>query len=376
MADKRLSFDQIEQAMQELGLNAAALAASLGVSKTIVSEWLRGKKFPRPALLLRLGKLLMLSYSELVSNSGVAEPVVAYRKHGNAKVKAEDEERAKGLGHAASLLVPYLPFHRLSAPARLISPRNESSYIEEAARETRAAMGCGGKQIRFEDIIGLFSELKAILVPVLWGEKDSLDNALHVYLPDSQTTIIYLNLDTKLFDFKFWMLHELGHAKTFGLLDGPEAEKFSDAFASAILVPENIAIDEFERLSELSDMGARILRVLAVARDLIVSPITIAKRVDSIARSRGSEEFLGKAIFGAATNFNKEYGLVSSSIFSTNIPNAIDLIRASEEIFKSPFYSALRAYIAVHGESEGIVAASLGIGPADAKAILGDLVQR
>lgn len=362
--------------MEELGYNAAALAASLGVSKTIVSEWLKGKKFPRPALLLRLGKLLSLSYSELVFQNEVAEPIIAYRKHGNAKVKAEDEERAKGLGRAASLLVPYLPFHRLSAPARLIAPRNEAAYIEEAARETRASMGCCGKQLQFEDIIGLFRELKAVLVPVLWGEKDSLDNALHVYLPDSQTTIIYLNLDTKFFDFKFWMLHELGHAKTFGLLEGAEAEKFSDAFASAILVPEDIAHEEYEKLTAIPDMGSRILRVLAVARELVISPITIAMRIDSIARSRGGEDLVGRAIFGAAANFNKEYGLVSSSIFSSDTPNAIDLIRASEEIFKSPFYAALRAYTAEHGESEGIVAASLGIGPADAKAILGDLVQR
>lgn len=362
--------------MAELGYNAAALAASLGVSKTIVSEWLKGKKFPRPALLLRLGKLLSLGYSEIVAQNEVAEPIVAYRKHGNAKLKAEDEERAKSLGRAASLLVPYLPFRRLNAPARLISPRNEAAYIEEAARETRAAMGCGGRQIQFEDIIGLFSELKAVLVPVLWGEKNSLDNALHVYLPDSQTTIVYLNLDTKLFDFKFWMLHELGHAKTFGLLEGVEAEKFSDAFASAILVPENIAHEEYEKLLSLTDMGSRIVRVLALARELVVSPVTIAKRIDSIARLRGGKDLVGEAIFGATTNFNKEYGLVSSHIFSSDTPNAIDLIRASEEIFRSPFYPALRDYTAEHGESEGIVAASLGIGPADAKAILGALARR
>ena len=362
--------------MEERGLNAAAIASSLEVSKTIVSEWFRGKKFPRPALLLRLGKLLSLSYAELVSELKVAEPIVAYRKHGNAKIKAEDKERAKGLGRAVALLVPYLPFRRLSAPARLIAPRNEPSYIEEAARETRTAMHVPERQLRFEDIIGLFTDLKAVLVPVLWGEKDILDNALHVYLPDSQTTIVYLNLDTKLFDFKFWMLHELGHAKTFSLLEGEEAEKFADSFASAILVPESVAIEEYDGLVSVPDMGTRITRVLTTARELLVSPITISKRVDAIAKSRGRDELIGKAIYGAAANFNKEYSLVSSSLFASSIPDADALIQVSEGIFKSPFYEALRTYIAEHGESEGIVAASLGIGPADAKAILGALVQR
>jgi transcriptional regulator with XRE-family HTH domain len=374
--DKQLAFDRIERAMEELGLNAAAIAASLDVSKTIVSDWLKGRKFPRPALLLKLGKLLDLDYAELVVKRGIAEPIVAYRKHGNAKVKAEDEERAKGLGRAVGLLVPYLPFRRLSAPARLIAPSNVPSYIEEAARETRSAMRVSERQLRFEDIIGLFTDLKAVLVPVLWGEKDCLDNALHVYLPDSQTTVVYLNLDTKLFDFKFWMLHELGHAKTFGLLEGEEAEKFADSFASAILVPEGVAIEEYDRLLTFSDMGARITRVFATARELIVSPITIAKRVDAIARARGRGDILGKSIYGASANFNKEYGLVSASLFASSHPEAIELIRVSEKIFNSPFYAAFRTYIAEHGESEGIVAASLGISPADAKAIFGALVQR
>ena len=375
MPEKRLALDKVEAAMQRRGLNAAAIASNLDVSKTIVSEWLRGNKFPRPAMLLRLGKLLSLGYAELVQDIVTAEPIVAYRKHGNAKYRAEDEEWAKGMGRAAALLVPYLPFRKLNAPARLISPRNDSAYIEEAANETRAAMAASGRQLRFEDIIGLFNELKTVLVPVLWGDKDSLDNALHVYLPDSQTTFVYLNLDTKLYDFKFWMLHELGHAKTAGLLDSVEAEKFADSFASAILVPKAMAEAEYHALVSIADIGVRITRALALSRELIVSPITIAKRVDEAARAHGKRELFGKAIYGAAANFNKEYGLVSRSLFATDTLEAVQLIRASEEIFKSPFYPALRAYISEHGESEGIIAASLGVGPADAKAILGALVQ-
>lgn len=373
MPDKRLALDKIESAMHVRGLNAAAIASSLEVSKTIVSEWFRGNKFPRPALLLRLGKLLGLSYAELVQENRAAEPIVAYRKHGNAKFRVEDEERAKGMGRAAALLVPYLPFGRLNAPARLISPRNDPSYIEEAANETRRAMASSGRPLGFEDIIGLFNELKAVLVPVLWGDKDSLDNALHVYLPDSQTTFVYLNLDTKLFDFKFWMLHELGHAKTAGLLDSVEAEKFADSFASAILVPGSMAEAEYQALVTITDIGARITRALALSRELIVSPITIAKRVDEAARAQGGKELFGKAIYGAAANFNKEYGLVSQGLFAADTLEASQLIRASQEIFKSPFYPALRGYISEHGESEGIITASLGVGPADAKAILGAL---
>jgi len=130
-------------------------------------------------MLLRLGKLLGLGYSELVRESVASEPIVADRKHGNSKCRAEDEERAKEMGRAA---------------------------------------------------------------------------ALHIYLPDSQTTIVYLNLDTKLFDFKFWMLHELGHVKTRGLLDPAATEAFADSFAYAPLVPKAIAEAGYQALAPICDI--------------------------------------------------------------------------------------------------------------------------
>lgn len=370
MDDKRLDLDKIGTVMAERGLNAAAVAASLGVSRAIVSEWLKGRKFPRPRTLLELGKLLGLKHSELVVSEGAAEPEYAYRKHGNAKLRPEDEARAKGLGEAVSLLVPYLPLARLNAPARLIAPRVELSYVEEAATETRASMGALADEIRFENIIGLFSELKAILVPVLWGEKDSLDNGLHVYLPDSQVSFVYINLDVKLFDFKYWMLHELAHVKTTSLLGGKEGEAFAEAFAAAVLVPQSLADAQCERLSRIGDTARRIASVLRLAEDLVVSPITLAKRIDESAKASGHEELFGKAIFGATANFNKKYGLVSEQLFGGERPEAKAFIATSEKVFASPVYAALRGYLADHGASEGIVAASLGIGPADAKAML------
>jgi transcriptional regulator with XRE-family HTH domain len=373
MGEKKLNVTNVERAMEKKGLNAAAVAGTLGVSRTIVSEWLRTLKLPRPRYLLELAKLLELSYEDIVILDPSREPLVAFRKHGNAKIRAEDKERAKELGRATGLLVPYFPFRRLSAPARLISPKVDPDYIEEAALETRAELKTGERRIDFQSIIDLFAELKTVIVPVLWGEKDSLDNALHAYLPDSQTTIVYLNLDTKLVDFKFWMLHELAHAKTVEHLDGKEAELFADAFASAVLVPRRLAEAEARALETVQDQGMRIQRAIAVAEELTVSPITIAKRVDAVARSLGMPELFGQAIFGAAFNFGKECGLVSSGLFETPTPTAKELIRVSEEVFKTPIYAALKAYLADHTSSEGIISACLGVPPADAKAILGAL---
>jgi Zn-dependent peptidase ImmA (M78 family) len=46
------------------------------------------------------------------------------------------------------------------------------------------------------------------------GEKKRHENALHILLPAEKVTFIYLNLDTHLEDFKFWMAHELAHVYT------------------------------------------------------------------------------------------------------------------------------------------------------------------
>jgi hypothetical protein len=45
----------------------------------------------------------------------------------------------------------------------------------------------------------------AVLVPVLWGAREHHGNALNIYLPDSQTTWVFVNLDSNIVDFKFWM---------------------------------------------------------------------------------------------------------------------------------------------------------------------------
>jgi hypothetical protein len=156
-------------------------------------------------------------------------------------------------------------------------------------------------------------------------------------------------------------------------MNAKEAETFADDFAAAVLVPGKLAEACYAAAVGMATTGAQINYALGVARELVVSPITIAKRIDMIARSRIGRSLLGDAIFGATSNFVKEYGLVSSTLFSAGKPEASDLIRVSEKVFKSPMYPALRDYIAEHGTSEGIVAACLGIGPADAKAVLGEL---
>jgi len=83
---------------------------------------------------------------------------------------------------------------------------------EKVAKRVRERIAVReGEEIRFDHLIGFFNELQAVIIPVLWGNKENHENALHIYLPESMTTWIYLNLDCRMHDFKFWMAHELGH---------------------------------------------------------------------------------------------------------------------------------------------------------------------
>jgi len=107
--EKQLNTKRIVEAMDELGFNQAGLARDLGGSRTIVSSWFKGRKFPRPDKLLKLGVTLGLPFQDMVQKSVAAtEPVVAFRKKGRRKTTDTHITNAKEMGRLLELLVPYL----------------------------------------------------------------------------------------------------------------------------------------------------------------------------------------------------------------------------------------------------------------------------
>ena len=71
-----------------------------------------------------------------------------------------------------------------------------------------------------------------------WGALQNHKNALHILLPQERVTFIFLNLDTHLEDFKFWMAHELAHVFTPQLAGKDEGGDFADAFCGRLAVPQ------------------------------------------------------------------------------------------------------------------------------------------
>ena len=368
--------EAIGDAMAAAGLNQAALAREMDVSREAVSKWLQGRSSPRPDKLLKLALLLDLTLDQMVARvPDATDPVVAFRKMGARKTTEVHVARAQKMGRLLAPLVPYLPFNELVAPAVLKDPRLNYEYVERVAAAVRAEIGLEASDVLdFQHLIRRFRELQAALIPVLWGARDRHENALHVYLSGSATTWVYLNLDSEVHDFKFWMAHELAHVLAPGLR-GDLGEDFADSLASALLCPRQAAEAGYRDVRSLRASGARMNVIKGIARELTISPITVHERLRCYAESEELPVIdLGNAIYGAAKNVNNEYRTVSEMLFGEDAPEPADYIRVSRELFESPFFEALAACLAEHPRSAGYVQSILDIPLLDAKAIHSELV--
>ncbi len=369
----QLNVDQVARRAQELGLSQSNIAEKLQVSRESVSRWFKSEKFPRPDKLLKLARLLDLGFDDLVTQVLTEdEPVVAFRKKGAHKITAEYIEQARDMGRVLSQLVPYLPFDELTQPATLKAPSLDYKYVQKAAKRVRAEIGVPeGDKIEFNSLIKFFNDLYAVIIPVLWGSKDNHENALHIYLPESMTTWVYLNLDCRLHDFKYWMVHELGHVHSPQLKDD-EGEDFAEAFAGAFLIPEELAKKEYGHLRRLSNVGHQINRIKSLAESLIVSPLTVYYEINKYAEHSSLPQINleeNKEIFRATSNFNKQYKLVSEYLFDTDTPTSSQYVSSTRDVFESPFFEVIKTYIVANRKSASFIQSLLNIPLPDAQGV-------
>ncbi len=373
--DKMLNLENLNAAMEQAGFSQTALARELGVSKEAVSKWFSGTKFPRPDKLLRLGLALNLSLDELVNCAeNSSEPIIAFRKRGASKTTVTHIAQAKDMGRMLSALVPYLPYDLLVQPATLKNPSKEYGYTQRVAAKIRSEIGVGPEEeLSFAHLIKKFNELQAVIIPVLWGKKDKHENALHIYLPESMTTWVYLNLDVEVHDFKFWMAHELAHVHSPDLRED-EAEDFADALAGALIFPEPIARAAYHDISRSRTVKTRIAKIRQYADCYSISLLSVYHEINKFAAQYELAEIaLGNPIYGANTNFNKQFHTVSQTIFDATLPDANRYINKCVEIFGTPFFDALKSYLMEHGKSVGYIQSILDTPLLDAKGIHAEL---
>lgn len=362
---KVIHTESIKTALAARGWSQEQLATAIGESPQVVSHWLQGKHFPRPEKLLKLATTLMLGFDQLVMPDA-NQPIIAFRK--KAGSKTTDEHIVKAMAMAALLrpLVDYLP-ERRALHLSLPSPSTDYVPLQNAVAEVRAKLGIGAQAVLgYEHLIKEFKDNDALLVPALWGEKKNHKNALHILLPDKSVTFVYLNLDTHLEDFKFWMAHELAHVYTPELAGTNEGEDFADAFAGALLFPKGCAEAAYAQATQVHDV---LKTLLAHAHAHSISLYTVFREVRNFAQAKGLHPLQLSEVQVHAVRSNQHNGLVSEALFKPVAPNAEALIAITANLFCSGFFVALKTMLVERVTGPGYLRQILDIGLQDATAL-------
>jgi hypothetical protein len=169
------------------------------------------------------------------------------------------------------------------------------------------------------------------------------------------------------------MAHELGHVLS-QKFEGDEAEDFADAFAQALLFPRKCAEPVYGEVTGLSTVGNQIKRIMEVANNYDISPITVLEALNSFAANQGLSKLdLGPGFYGATTNFNKGFLNVSDALGNRKkltAKNYIDLARGE---FGSPFFETLKRFLSENEKSPGFIQNILQVDFVDAKGIYKEL---
>lgn len=368
----QLNLSKIGQAMARLGLTNTKLADLLEVKPASITHWLQGTNKPRPDRLLRLAFALELDFNELLLPEAPLppEPVVAYRRSAGKVTTEIEVEQAKDMGRLLRPVAEYLPNRRVK-PAAFINPVASYRYLQEVTKEIREQVGLGPEtRVDYDHLIGKFCELNAIIVPVMWGHREQHGNALHISLPESNATWIFLNLDSNATDFNFWMAHELGHVYTPELCGTDEGENFAEAFAGTLLFPEACATKLYSKVRNKSD-GIVVNNIKAAAKDHVISPITVWAALNAYSEAHGEAGFGHlTSIYGAAKNVAKEFKTISEYLFENakgTLPSAEEFVIKTERAFRTPVFRAFSRYLNDSAYGAGWLREALMIPLADAK---------
>lgn len=369
--------ESIKAALAAKGWDQKRLAEELGVSGQAVTNWMKGVDFPRPATLLKLAATLTLGFDKLVQADEATQPRIAFRKKGSAKTTDDHILRARAMGAMLKPLVGFLPV-RQSLRTQISETSLAYESLQATAAAVRAKLGIGQETVlSYERLIGQFAENDAVIVPVMWGSKNRHENALHILLPAEKVTFIYLNLDTHLEDFKFWMAHELAHVFTPELAGHDEGEDFADAFAGALLFPKELAHQAYVSASSKRSPSGIIGALNDFAQTHLISLFSVFNEVNKYIAAMGFSPLgVSEVQVHAARNSAGVRGeLVSTTLFKPLPPEPATYIAAAHGVFRSAFFPALQAMLRERGTGAGYVQQVMGIALPDAQAIHDELLR-
>ena len=365
MSSEALNIDLIKTRLRSAGLTQKDLATQVDVTAQAVTNWLKGKDFPRPPALLRMATMLEVSVDDLVSRDDPAKPVIAFRKKGSSKTTQAHIEKAEHVGWLLRPLVEFLPAQNQIRPVFRSNEYSEH-VVAAAAVEVRQQLVGEKEVVKYGDLIHEFSRCGAVVVPVLWGKQEKHKNALHIHLPQEDVTFIFLNLDTRVEDFKFWMAHELAHVYTPHLSGSDEGEDFAELFAGALLFPAEMAAAAYEEIKGLRTQTSKLDYLKEVASELEISLYTVYSRVQAYVKKNKLPALnISETSVHKLRNFYVTENM-GEKLFKTTSPSAKKYVKVARKKFKSSFFDALRRMIAERDVGSGYLQQILNITPSEA----------
>lgn len=371
--DKVLRSQSIKDAIAGLGWTQKKLAGEIGVTSQAVTNWLKGADFPRPDKLLKLATALTLGFDQLVE-SQEKKPVIAFRKKAGAKTTEQHLLKAMTMGAMLKPLVSYLPARR-TLRTQIPSPSCDYEPLQNAAALVRAKLGIGMQAVLlYQHLISEFQDNDAVIVPVMWGEKQNHQNALHILLPEERVTFIYLNLDTRLEDFKFWMAHELAHVYTPDLAGSDLGEDFADALAGALLFPKELAQIAYAEASGAKNKSAEMEVLRRHAKAHQISLFSVFCEAQNYAEASGLKPLRVSGTDIHMVRNSSRGSLVSESLFKPLPPEPSAYVAASNNTFRSAFFHALQLMLHDRETGAGYIQQVLDISLRDATALHDELM--
>ncbi len=364
----------VRSVLTSKGWDQKRLSKELGVSSQAITNWLKGVDFPRPDKLLKLSITLSLPFSDLVHTPNIELPVVAFRKRAGTKTTQDHIERAQLTGALLRPLVPYLyPLNSLRT--KINSPSLEYLDLQKAVASVREKLGIKiGSIVSYNQLIKEFSNNDAVIVPVMWGIKSKHENALHILLKSEKITFVFLNLDTYIEDFKFWMAHELAHVFTPELAGTNEGEDYADAFAGALLFPRELAEQAYLKAVTKPTSSAQIKVLQEYAHEHQISLHSIFLQVGSYAKALNLAALKIDSKSIHATRCMSRGKLVNQILFNPTPPEPKTYMATANKIFQSSFFDALKKMIVEKGTGSGYLQQILDISIGDATALHQELI--
>lgn len=234
---------RIEQARKLAGLTQKELAEKVGVNQSAIAFYEKEKTIPSDDILNRIAEItgFLPAFFERIPIEEFPKGSLSYRAYKSVTAKEEDK----------AYLMAKLLFEHLTVMARsFLLPRMQVPTIQEkpgrAAEITRTALGISPDS-PINNLTSLLEKNGAIILslPIFLQKIDAF--SAWVYLQDDKRPLIAESFGKPSDRIRFSVAHELGHL----VMHNPPKtsvkimEKEANDFASALLMPKEIMLDEF-----------------------------------------------------------------------------------------------------------------------------------